>query len=213
MRHGSIEYANLFVWSLGHSWNLLWLQQHGHLQSPKNLLFSIFSSAGFRQAFSHEWASWLMNLTPARLNGCTHTKCLMKWARTWPEGGLQVPGVAHKLSPVHSGVVDAVILVLVCRAFIVQGRGALLAWPCRKHSRGKKCWGHRADEVFSKELCFPCSTAHVFSLENGNHIQHPEVEHNTRSLLSLKAVPAFKSLSGNSIHIQIPICPIITNQD
>lgn len=61
-----------------------------------------------------------------------------------PERRLQVPGVAHELPPVHCGVVDAVVhvlvlvFVLVRGAFVMQGRGALLARASRKHPRGKK---------------------------------------------------------------------------
>lgn len=50
--------------------------------------------------------------------------------KAWrPQGGLQVPGVAHELPPVHGGVVDALLLVLVAGAVVVGGRRALLTGP------------------------------------------------------------------------------------
>lgn len=49
-----------------------------------------------------------------------------------------MPGVAHELPPVHRGVVDAVVLVSVGGALVVQGGGALLTLPGYKHPRGEK---------------------------------------------------------------------------
>lgn len=71
---------------------------------------------------------------------------------SWPESRLQVPGVAHELPPVHRGVVDAVVLVFIHGAFIVQGGGALLAGPRCEHPRGKKSWGHRGREAIRSVL-------------------------------------------------------------
>lgn len=71
---------------------------------------------------------------------------------SWPESRLQVPGVAHELPPVHRGVVDAVVLVFIRGAFIVQGGGALLAGPRCEHPRGKKSWGHRGREAIRSLL-------------------------------------------------------------
>lgn len=55
-----------------------------------------------------------------------------------PECGLQVPGVAHELPPVHGGVVDAVVLVLVGVVVVVQSSRAFLTRPSRVHPRGEK---------------------------------------------------------------------------
>lgn len=71
---------------------------------------------------------------------------------SWPESRLQVPGVAHELPPVHRGVVDAVVLVFIRGAFIVQGGGALLAGPRCEHPRGKKSWEHRGREAIRSLL-------------------------------------------------------------
>lgn len=71
---------------------------------------------------------------------------------SWPESRLQVPRVAHELPPVHRGVVDAVVLVFIRGAFIVQGGGALLAGPRCEHPRGKKSWGHRGREAIRSLL-------------------------------------------------------------
>lgn len=71
-----------------------------------------------------------------------------------------MPGVAHELPPVHRGVVDAVVLVSVGGALVVQGGGALLTLPGNKHPRGEKGCGRerkrrrrkirRREEGFSK---------------------------------------------------------------
>lgn len=57
-----------------------------------------------------------------------------------------MPGVAHELPPVHRGVVDAVVLVFVRRAVVVQRGGALLTLSGREHPRGKKCCRCRQGE-------------------------------------------------------------------
>lgn len=49
-----------------------------------------------------------------------------------------MPGVAHELPPVHRGVVDALLLVLLRGAAVVLRRGALLARPGGKQARGEK---------------------------------------------------------------------------
>lgn len=57
-----------------------------------------------------------------------------------------MPGVAHELPPVHRRVVDAVVLVSVRRAVVVQGGGALLTLSGREHPRGEKCCGCQQGE-------------------------------------------------------------------
>lgn len=91
--------------------------------------------------------------------------------RRWPESRLQVPGVTHELPPVHRGVVDAVIFVLVCGALVMQGRGALLAWPSCEDPRGEEGWGHTGRKEGSKVAALHAQLPQIF------HCTHLLVEH------------------------------------
>lgn len=111
--------------------------------------------------------------------------------RRWPESRLQVPGVTHELPPVHRGVVDAVIFVLVCGALVMQGRGALLAWPSCEDPRGEEGWGHTGRKEGSKVAAL--------------HAQLPQIFHCTHLLVEHK-------LSDTPVHIQMTFCPTSMNQ-
>lgn len=64
----------------------------------------------------------------------------------WPEGRLQVPRVTHELPPIHCGVVDALLFVLLRGAAVVLRRGALLARPGGKQARSEKSWWQEGEK-------------------------------------------------------------------
>ncbi len=152
----------LYIWAVSHRRNLVWPQGHRCLNNVKNALCYFLLSPLPVLNEHYSWTSIVSQFDSVIQKGVCDKKkntpdvCdAVEWS--WPESRLQVPGVAHELPPVHCGVVDTIILVLVLvlvlvrGAFIMQGCGALLARPSRKHPRGKQGWGRVGGKKRKKE--------------------------------------------------------------
>lgn len=109
----------------------------------------------------------------------------------WPESRFKMPRVAHELPPVHRGVVDGVVFLLVGGAFVVQSRRAFLTRPNCRHPWGKKSWGgvRESNQSGRRFETLHCSRADFST--TSCRAQHISIYFKERG----------------SAHIQIPACP------